>query len=295
YERHLIVNIANEPGNKVMEASVFRNTYSSAVQQMRDAGIRTPIMIDADSWGRNADSVLDNGEYLLEQDPDHNLIFSWHLWDPKNWGWGTLAEIERIITKAVSKNICFVVGEFGPCEQCDRCISTQINWEYLMEKAYKNDIGYLPWVWKWVDCHSIVNNSTGAFGSWTNAPWGKTVAVLSPYSIRKTAKRPSELAAGINDIQKEEFIVTVRPNPFSEEVEFNITLKNLTDLRLSIYDLTGKRISEIKEKGLLPGTHLVVISPQVLGTNKLTSIILYRIEVKTISGSYASTGKIVRI
>ena len=66
YEKNLIVNIANEAGNKAMGDAVFTNTYSDLVQQMRDAGIRAPLMIDADQWGRNANSVLNTGQDLLQ-------------------------------------------------------------------------------------------------------------------------------------------------------------------------------------------------------------------------------------
>ena len=192
YEKHLIINIANEPGDHEMGNIVFRNTYASAVRQLRNAGLHMPLIIDADRWGRNADAVLDNGPSLIETDPDHNLLFSWHLWDPENYMTGTIQEIDRIITKAVDKNICFVVGEFGPCEQTDNCSATPINWEHMIETAYNNNIGYLPWVWKWTDCHSIVNDSIGIYGSWANTEWGENVAVKNTYSIQKTAKRPSD-------------------------------------------------------------------------------------------------------
>lgn len=190
YEKQLLINIANEPGDHEMGSPAFRDTYTSAVSQMRSAGLHVPFIIDADRWGRNADAVLDNGSYLLDHDPDHNLIFSWHLWDPKDLMSGTIAEIDRIIAKAVEKNICFIVGEFGPCEKTDSCSATRINWEHLIEKAYQNKIGYLPWVWKWTDCHSVVDSS-GTYGSWTNSEWGENVAVRNTYSIQKTSRRPS--------------------------------------------------------------------------------------------------------
>jgi|GEM_PF-1413602 len=294
YERHLIVNIANEPGNTVMEAAVFRNTYSSAVQLMRNAGIHTPIMIDADSWGRNADSVLDNGEYLLEQDPDHNIIFSWHLWDPKNWGWGTLQEIDRIIAKAATKKLCFVVGEFGPCEQCDRCVSTQINWEYLMEKAYKNKIGYLPWVWKWADCHSIVNNNTGAYGSWVNPPWGATVAVTSSYSIKNTSKRPSELSNAVEDISEYISEVKVKPNPFAREIEFNIKVESESDVELGIFDINGKQVAVIKETRVMPGDLVMRWVPDSDTTPSINAFYIYRIKITNSAGIISRAGKIIR-
>jgi mannan endo-1,4-beta-mannosidase len=193
YEKTLIVNIANEPGNKAMGNDLFTTTYARLVKQLRDAGIRTPLMIDADKWGRNADSVLDTGDSLLVKDPEHNLIFSWHLWDPAHYGSGTTSEIERIINKAASKKICFIVGEFGPCEQTKNCTGTAINWEALIELAFKNDIGYLPWVWRWTDSHSCIDYNKAHYGDWVNPPWGESVSVTHPYSIKNTAVRPKSL------------------------------------------------------------------------------------------------------
>lgn len=193
YEKSLIVNIANEPGNRAMGNETFTTTYAALVKQLRNAGIRTPLMIDADQWGRNANSVLDTGESLLEQDPEHNLIFSWHLWDPSNYGSGTISEIERIIAKAATKKICFITGEFGPCEKTNNCSGSQINWEKLIELACKNDIGYLPWVWRWTDAHSCIDFNKAHYGDWVNSPWGESVSVTNTYSIKNTAVRPVSL------------------------------------------------------------------------------------------------------
>jgi len=45
---------------------------------------------------------------------------------------------------------------------------------------------------------SVVNNSTGAYGTWANPPWGETVTASSPYCIKKTAKRSAEFRVEIN-------------------------------------------------------------------------------------------------
>lgn len=295
YEKYLIINIANEPGDHDMDSVVFRDTYSAAVKQMRTAGLHVPLIIDADRWGRNADAVLDNGKYILDQDPDHNLIFSWHLWDPATWMTGTIAEIDRIIKKAVDKNICFIVGEFGPCEQCDNCSGTQINWEYLIEKAYKNNIGYLPWVWKLSgSCHSIID-STGAYGSWADAPWGQDVAVLNLYSIQKTSKRPSDLQNGIIDIQQQKDNVTVYPNPFSGTVEFMICLDKLSTIQLDICDIAGRKIKAIFYGQIYPGNFEVVWNSRADEDPLRKGIYFYTLRIVNSWASYLKTGKLIKI
>jgi len=295
YEKHLIVNIANEPGGDDMGDAAFKDTYQDVVQQMRDAGIHVPLIIDADRWGRNADAVLDNGEYLVEQDPDHNLIFSWHLWDPDGWMTGTKPEIDRIIGKAAEKNICFIVGEFGPCEQCDNCSGSKINWEYLIEKAFQNDIGYLPWVWKWTDCHAIVNNTTGAYGSWVNAPWGERVAVSSPYSIKNTAKRPSSLQTGVPENLKFPEGITAFPNPFTGEVQFTIQLNNPSFVELTISDLTGRKVAVPVFCRLTSGINQITWKPGKNDRPVQSSIFLYTLRIENHAGNILKTGKIVRL
>lgn len=255
YEKNLIVNIANEPGNKAMGDEIFISTYSDAVTQLRSAEILAPLMIDADRWGRNANSVLNTGEELVEKDPEHNLIFSWHLWDPANYGSGTKAEIDRIINTAASKNICFVVGEFGPCERCENCSGTPINWEYLIEKAYQNEIGYLPWVWRWTDCHSCIENEPGHYGDWKNAPWGEGVAKSSPYSIQNTAVRPDGMITGSVSIPLENKGLRLFPNPFSEGVAFEIALDHPASVYLNIYNVWGEKVAALEPENNFSGIY----------------------------------------
>jgi len=293
YEKHLIINIANEPGSDDMGDETFKSTYQDAVQQIRDAGLHVPLVIDADRWGRNADAVLDNGEYLVEQDPDHNLVFSWHLWDPSTWMTGTKSEIDRIINKAAGKNICFIVGEFGPCEQCDNCSNTKINWEYMIEKANQHDIGYLPWVWKWSDCHSIVNNSTGAYGSWVNAPWGEGVAVSNPYSIQITSKRPSGLQTDVSSESKHAEGIETFPVQTDGVLRFLITLREPSRVSLHIYDLTGRSFGIPVNCRLAAGINEVSWHPSENHTMFQKGVFIYKLDIISNSGHIFKTGKTV--
>jgi mannan endo-1,4-beta-mannosidase len=295
YQEYLLLNIANEPGNAAMPDTVFRNTYTLAVNQLRTAGLHMPLIIDADGWGRHADAVLNNGPYLLDQDPDKNLIFSWHLWDPSNWGTGTISEITRIMNKAAATNICFIVGEFGPCEQCDKCAATKINWEFMIEKAYQNHIGYLPWVWKWSDCHSIVNNETGAYGSWVNPSWGEDVAVKNAFSIQNTARRPSGLQTGLNELSPPLPLFSACPNPFTGEVIFNFRLEKPSTVKLMILDLHGRKITTLTDRRYEAGEIKLPWSSNEADNSIQSGIYLYTLNIENVSGCIVETGKVIKL
>lgn len=256
YENHLILNIANEVGNEITEQEVFRSNYKAAVEQLRNAGIHVPLIIDADRWGRNAYSVINNGQYLLDQDPDHNLIFSWHLWDPYYYEMGAKNTIKKVIDSAVAENICFIVGEFGPCEQCDYCKATRIEWEYLIQYCHQNEIGWLAWVWRWTDCHSLITYDPGNYGDWTNSPWGESISVTSPYSIQNTSVRPGSIT-GLNDPERSPGTDYFRvfPNPANHFVDIEYFINERSDVIINISDLLGRKIKTLIHTQKLPGLY----------------------------------------
>ncbi|RPI02017.1 MAG: hypothetical protein EHM72_05210 [Calditrichaeota bacterium] len=195
HEKNILVNIANEAGDGNVTDAQYRAGYEKAVNRMRTAGIRCPLVIDASNWGRGEKYVLNNARYLIDKDPEHNLIFSWHPWDPISWG-GTKKRIQATIDSVVVKEIPFIIGEFSRSEQADsRASSTPIEWRFIMEYAHQNEIGWLPWVW-WCcsepnDGHSLTQDKL--YGHWDNSPWGVEVAVTSPFSIQNTSVRPKSM------------------------------------------------------------------------------------------------------
>ena len=79
HQAYLLVNIGNEVGDDVSEAQ-FIDGYTRAIQAMRAAGIQTPLVIDASGWGKNLDILDATADRLIAADPQHNLIFSVHIY-----------------------------------------------------------------------------------------------------------------------------------------------------------------------------------------------------------------------
>lgn len=166
HEDHILFNIANEVGNQTVTDSMFRERYEKAVLRLRNAGLHMPLVIDASGHGRDESLLFKSAEYLLEKDPDHNLIFSRHLYDhiPRS---GKRERVEGALdTMAMMDNACFIVGEFSQCQsgsydnEMEGCEKQKVEWEYLIERCQQEEIGRLAWVW-WCcrgdgDLHSIV-------------------------------------------------------------------------------------------------------------------------------------------
>ena len=193
YRSQLIVNIANEAS--APNANTFKTKYTSVVQSLRDAGIHVPLMIDGSNCGRDYKPLLSEGPALLEADPDHNLIFSGHLYDPLS-----ASQLGDVYDSFNSAKLAFVVGEFANKSPpgCGRAL----NYADLIAEAQKRGIGWLAWSWGdnsadsiWNgDCSEFDMTDTFAFSSLKD--WGKEVSVTLPDSIMNTSIRPSSMTQG---------------------------------------------------------------------------------------------------
>ncbi|MET0285037.1 MAG: cellulase family glycosylhydrolase [Polyangiales bacterium] len=187
HQNHLIVNIANEASYP--NGDEFVSKYKTAITKMRNAGIRTPLMIDGGRCGRDYDTLLNRGKELLDHDPDHNLIFSAHLYDPL-----PAATYASMFAKAKSLQIPFIVGEFANKEPpgCGK----DIDYKSLISEANKAGYGWLAWSWGDNDPNGVWNTDCGEFDMTKTfsfdslQSWGKEVSVDNAVSIKNTAKRP---------------------------------------------------------------------------------------------------------
>ncbi len=183
YQKYLLLNIANEAGTDTVTQNNFAATYSRIIKKMRSSGIHVPLIIDAANWGRNESYLLTNGKALVSADPDHNLIFSWHIWDSGI----TESRISTAIDQSIKLNINLLIGEFAPMEvKCKCCIP----YKFIMQYCQKKSIGWLPWSWGVGngDCPAMDMTKTENFE--TLFDWGLEVAVTDKYSIKNTSRRP---------------------------------------------------------------------------------------------------------
>jgi mannan endo-1,4-beta-mannosidase len=147
---NLLVNIANEAGDETVTAQQFINTYTPVIKQMRNAGIRTPLVIDAPEWGKNLDVLNDAAVTLLNNDPQHNLIFSVHLYWGKNEDRGK--EIALRLQDAVSRNYPLIVGEFSKWGADNGAGSVcagngEVLYADILSACDALNIGWYAWEW----------------------------------------------------------------------------------------------------------------------------------------------------
>ena len=204
HEKWVLLNIANEAGGSVSQDD-FLEGYKSAIDQIRDAGIRVPLVIDGVDWGKEYVMLLDSWETLNSHDPENAIIVSAHTYwvgseeDRKN-------DYRYIIDKVLEDEIPFIIGE-GPTPSGWDC--TPSPYEWAMDKLQEAEIGWLVWSWGLVrngDCNDPVRfdmTDGGIFGEW-KTEFGRLTAVDHPASIQNTSRRPCSIPnAGENCVGPE--------------------------------------------------------------------------------------------
>lgn len=204
YQKWVILNIANECGG-VTSNTDFLNYYKNAITELRNAGYKVPLCIDAATWGQDENNIIGTWQALVNHDPEKNLMFSVHLYWKENTESAIKTRLDNLINKVVADGIPLHFGE-GPQLKggCDR-----IDWpySYTLSRCQDKAIGWLSWSWGAVrngDCSStrIYDITTdGKFGNWTYT-FGKNICVDDPNSIQKTSVRPPSLIGGGGNLLK---------------------------------------------------------------------------------------------
>lgn len=197
HEKDLLLNIANEPGDGTVTAATFQPVMETAITRLRETGIVLPLILDAPNWGQNIDVIQATWEALTAHDPQHNLLYSVHMWWHDEAGTRVTSELEESATAGMP----LIVGEFSQ-HAVYQCSLAPFAYETLLSEAEELGVGWLAWSWG-----SVPNNDCkddggfdmtvgGVFGTWAGT-WAEEVAVTDPNSITNTSVRPASIEAGV--------------------------------------------------------------------------------------------------
>jgi hypothetical protein len=185
YEDYLLINICNEWDGA---NALYVEAYTRAIEVMRNAGLHHTLVLDANGYGQAAPTVIAQGQTLLGVDPQHNLLFSAHMYE----NFRDAQTIRDTLQGAADAKIPFIVGEFGFQHGTDNQGNPiQIPIDVLMEEAQRHGFGYLAWSWTGNSADVGYLDLTARSGSVDElSGWGNDI-VNGPNGIRATAQPAS--------------------------------------------------------------------------------------------------------
>ncbi len=145
-EGYVLINIANEPlGND--KTNEWISFHREAIGDLRAAGLRHTLVVDAPNWGQDWSNTMRDGEgaqTLFDADPEANVVFSVHMYDV----YGEAGRVNQYFQAFADKNLPLMVGEFAADHGRDA--QGQVNEvaeAAIMAGAESYGFGYLGWSW----------------------------------------------------------------------------------------------------------------------------------------------------
>lgn len=137
-EKYVIVNIANEPYG-LEKIDTWRQDTVESIRRLREGGFRHTLMVDAPDWGQDRSFTMrDNAAAVLRADPQHNTLFSIHMYG----AFDQPSKVTDYLDRYVRSQLPVVVGEFSFAH-----LDGDVPEDTVMSAAQQRGIGYLGWSW----------------------------------------------------------------------------------------------------------------------------------------------------
>jgi hypothetical protein len=139
-ETDSILNIANEWGPS--NSTVWRDSYISAIGQMRAAGYHATLSITSGGCGQDNADLVTYAQAVFDSDPEKNVIFDRHVY-------GGDADVNALDADAkalAALGLVVILGEFGPGRSIGPS-PTNLTPPQVIQTAEKYGLGWLAWAW----------------------------------------------------------------------------------------------------------------------------------------------------
>ncbi|MEM7156953.1 MAG: cellulase family glycosylhydrolase [Myxococcota bacterium] len=180
-EAFVIINIANEPlGNDTTDQWV--PFHSGAIAELRRAGLRHTLIVDAPNWGQDWSGTMRDGvaaQQIFDADPDGNVVFSVHMYDV----YGTEPSVQSYFDEFLASGLPLIVGEFA----ADHGPKNPVAAEAIMAASEAASVGYLGWSWSGNSAELASLDIVVDFSGANLSPWGEML-VNGPNGLQATAQ-----------------------------------------------------------------------------------------------------------
>ncbi len=139
-EKYAILNIANEWGPS--NSTIWRDSYQTAISQMRQAGIHATLSIDSGGCGQDNADLVKYAQAVFDSDPEKNVIFDRHVYG----GNANVGSLQTDAAALAALGLPIIFGEFGPGRGIGPS-PTNVTPAQVIQTAEEYGFGWMAWAW----------------------------------------------------------------------------------------------------------------------------------------------------
>jgi mannan endo-1,4-beta-mannosidase len=191
-EKYSILNIANEWGPS--NSTVWRDSYITAIAQMRAAGYHATLSITSGGCGQDNADLVTYAQAVFDSDPEKNVIFDRHVYG----GDADVAALAKDATALAATGLPILFGEFGPGRDIGPS-PTNLTPAQVIQTAEQNGFGWMAWAW---DDNNLANaqaDNTWFALSYTGAYTSSADLTLAGQQVVEGCTNPAPGGCGCPD------------------------------------------------------------------------------------------------
>ncbi len=121
--------------------------------------------------------------------------------------------------------------------------------------------------WDWGDATSpsTTQNATHTYATaGTYIVCAVYVDITNTSCVDTSCQAVTVAAVGITEANSGINSISTSPNPFGAATTFNVNLTSNSDVEISVFDITGKKVETLKDGEMSAGQHAIVWTPENL-------------------------------
>jgi mannan endo-1,4-beta-mannosidase len=221
-------------------------------------------MIDGPECGTNSDVLAAVGQELIDNDIQHNLIFSAHAY------WFGFANNDPVVMQqkmqtVLNANIPFVLGEIANQQDDAQMCQYTLPYTNLLTRCEALGVNWLAWSWYRDGCPNRQMSSTGNYANLT--PYGNDLVNNAMYGIKNKAIKSPYLMGNVTcspvaTEQKESNTIDFKLKIMNQTKQWTFASDYNLPLQIGFYTIDGQLLSM---HTLLKNNTISIIKPDVQG------------------------------
>ncbi len=122
--------------------------------------------------------------------------------------------------------------------------------------------------WEWGDTQITINQQTASYTYATAGTYNVCVTYIDVFDTAScNAQSCQQVTVGSTGVQTANAgvnSISASPSPFGESTTFLVNTTTNSDVKINVYDVTGKKVETVKDEMMTAGQHEIVWTPENL-------------------------------